>query len=1141
MSKLKSLIPPIIIALTVLVIGLANYVPGTILTGGDNLHPEFNLLLNIKRSLFAVWQEYQGPGLLGGMGHASDLLRQLFLLPISLILPTNDIRYFYTILTLFAGSLGAYFFIQYLLPSVNLHITSNQKKAFSLLGALFYVCNLATVQTYYTAFEVFTAHFAALPWVLLTGTKYFMNPSKRNFLLFSLVLLLSTPGAYVPTLFVVEMIALFMIAPFALYKNKKDFNISYLIKRIAKTIGIITIINAFWLLPFIYFTVLKSSVNIHAKINQMATENIFLQNKEFGHISDTILLKGFWFHNVGIDKNQQLSYIMQPWINHMQNNFIPILGMLLFAITLFGLLFSIKKKEKILLGYAILFIFSFTMLTTATAPFSWINEVARYLPIVNQAFRFPFTKFSILTSFTYAIFFSIGVSVLFTTIKKYIHSNLAYTIIPLSIGIIITFAFPIFQGHLFYERERLKMPVEYQQVYSFFNRQDPHTRIANFPQHTFWSWYFYNWGYSGSGFLWYGIEQPILDRAFDVWSTESENYYYEVSYALYSKNKDLFENVLNKYQISWVVIDQHVISPSTPQALFYKDLGTMLDSIPSIKKAQQFGKIAIYQVKLKDDPKNFIFETSDNLSTVNPYPWINNDQAYTQFGNYVTESENPSFYYPFRSFHSNKSQEDIPFQIQEHENDLVLQTTIPPYKEERKIHIPLFQNIENIIPAEVITQQDNQNNTVVSLILKTPTVTINNEKIYGNEIMYPIFTVPAQYNFPFILNINGTKDILITDTRTKLPTSYLMLHQLNSLVLSNNNRSYLEERKITTEELLQPVIKSEPVSKVIQPSTEPVTVKISIPKITNNFLSFKADMTKKPTIGNCNIFRKGDFHAYISPNGLTLSSKNTTTCTSYLLPQILHNYSYVLFAKSQNITGKSLHMWVLNEDTRFTPIDTYLPKTKETLNSSFIIPPYEKFGRSYSIHLENVSIGDDDSTNVISNLSFYPFFYNFSKLLIVTPSDVQFPPKKPANNTLEVSHPNESLYIIHQQNQRSYPSTVVLSQSYDKGWKAYQFKKDKLNILNLIFPFFFSEELQHKQINGWENGWRLLPSDTSTAVVIIYLPQYLEYLGFLILIGFASFLIMSQVRIPQLKLPKRKSYHPIEKEPDEEHILLQRD
>src|SRR3989338_9096191 len=141
MQLVKRLLPVTLIGFVVVLIAVLNYKPGTILTGWDNLHPEYNFAANIKRSLFAVWQEYQGLGLLGGMGHASDLLRQLFLSIVSFVLPTSFLRYFWTILALLIGSLGTYFLTAHIVKNGH----SNWKLT-SLLSALFYVLNLSTVQ-----------------------------------------------------------------------------------------------------------------------------------------------------------------------------------------------------------------------------------------------------------------------------------------------------------------------------------------------------------------------------------------------------------------------------------------------------------------------------------------------------------------------------------------------------------------------------------------------------------------------------------------------------------------------------------------------------------------------------------------------------------------------------------------------------------------------------------------------------------------------------------------------------------------------------------------------------------------------------------------------------------------------------------
>src|SRR5690554_3243624 len=101
--------PLAVLSLLVVVLAAVNFSPGSWLSGWDNLHPEFNFGLNIGRSLSSVWQEYQGLGLLGGMSHAADLPRQLFLFVISIVIPPQLHRYLWVWLSWWCGAVGAYF------------------------------------------------------------------------------------------------------------------------------------------------------------------------------------------------------------------------------------------------------------------------------------------------------------------------------------------------------------------------------------------------------------------------------------------------------------------------------------------------------------------------------------------------------------------------------------------------------------------------------------------------------------------------------------------------------------------------------------------------------------------------------------------------------------------------------------------------------------------------------------------------------------------------------------------------------------------------------------------------------------------------------------------------------------------------
>ena len=60
--------------------------------------PELNPLLNLQRSITAVWQEYRGLGLLDGQSHAANLIDAFFIFCISFVLPKTIIRFFVILL-----------------------------------------------------------------------------------------------------------------------------------------------------------------------------------------------------------------------------------------------------------------------------------------------------------------------------------------------------------------------------------------------------------------------------------------------------------------------------------------------------------------------------------------------------------------------------------------------------------------------------------------------------------------------------------------------------------------------------------------------------------------------------------------------------------------------------------------------------------------------------------------------------------------------------------------------------------------------------------------------------------------------------------------------------------------------------------
>ncbi len=1121
---MRQKLPAIILFLISLVVVFTNYRSGTWLTGWDNLHPELNFPLNIQRSVFSVWQEYQGLGLLGGMGHASDILRQGFLFVLSFIFDARFLRYICTFLMLIIGPLGVYKLSGLFLGKKEDH--KNDWAAF--LAGLFYLLNLATVQVFYVPFEAFITHYGFLPWLFYIAVLYFRNGGKKYMMLLFLVNLLSLTQGYVPTIFAVYLISLFIFFVFNFIHDKK---FSFM-KRIWNIFLIVLIANAFWLMPFLYFTLTSANIVGAAHENFMATEDIYLRNKEFGTIADVSILKGFWFKFVDMDLNRNFNYMALPWRDYLSSPFILGIGYLLFTVVLLGVYHQIKKRNNFSLGLIILFLFSIAMLAIDTPPFNYLSIFLRdFIPLFNQVFRVPFTKFAILAAFIYSILFGFGVSVIISWIQNYTKKAHVYISIIISL-LIIVFTFPIFRGYLLYDFVKLKIPQEYFDTISFFNQQDHDTRVANFPQFTYWGWNQFLWGDRGSGFIWYGIPQPILDRAFDGYSGYDENYYWEISQAIYSNNSKLLAGLLQKYQIKWLIVDGNLISFVSQKAIYTDKLEQMITNLSEVNLIKTFGKIKIYEVSLNTASKNFVFLAED-LPVVGPvYKWGNYDKAYEEYGNYISLPGGTGFF--------EKSD------VHQEKNDQKQSVRYPDFN----IYIsPINHNesLSNIIGS--VYAQDNTHDTVSSTIRGVHAAT---SEVSSPDIYYPfrsLFTGRQQSELEF--NVEDKSDYF--SFKTKIPKELinykLVIPNLYEDEVTELDESDLSKKTVKApqvyldRELISvPSTSEEPELRRLSLSPSEVSLllpyiregnlEIRVPKI-NGYYSFNQQSAiSNQQLKSCDQFNNGIYtHDKITEGSnelLRLTSIGSSNCLDFDLPNLSQDLGYLVTVENRNIEGKSLLFSVINKNSQRADIETYLPKRSSTPSTSeesglslrsslppsevsksyFIIPPMEQYGLGYTLHLDNISIGRVKTVNDLGKITVNPIPYRFLTGLKVIKGTDQLPITN-YQLPINVEHPNPSLYKISIDNQQlaiNNNQTLVLSQSFDSGWKAYSNNKQQSTIINYLFPFWSGKEIKdHVLVNNWENGWMLnyeamkQCNNEQCNIIIVYLPQYLEYIGFILL------------------------------------------
>lgn len=988
---------PLLIFLLTVIIFSANYKPDTYLIGWDNLQTELNPLLALKRAVFSVWQEYQSFGLVASMAHAADIPHAFFIFILSFVLPQSLIRYFFHHLMLFIGGWGMFSLTRKLLGS-------KEKEIFGFAAALFYMLNFGTVQVFFLPFEAFSIFFGFLPWELLAFLIILeKKPKKKDYLFLFLINLVAMTQSYVQTIFIVYLIILGLITVGYSIETK---NIKIAARALIAGIIIFTV-NSVWILPQVYFLANRGQHIVEeAKINQLATEGVLYLNKEKATLAHFINMEGLYYDLFGMNK-QPLFF---AWHTHFNNPLVKLIPLFFLVISLVG----IFRKRTYRLSFIICLIVFLFVLLNATPPFSYISDFCRKNNFINQIFRSPFTKFIIPYALVLSFFFASGLNMiadLIISFKKRISDDrntlqiIAKATVLITVVLIIIYSLPSFQGHFFSAEMKIKIPKDYPHLFNYLKKQDKNKRIALLPEYTFWPWFFHRWGYNGSGFLWYGIEQPIISRTFDVWSSKSEGYFWEMKQTIESEDVVLFEKILTKYDVSYLIMDRSILPVATIlKAIQYDRVDTMLKQSQRINLVKKWGKIELYAIKKTRPIQNYI-AYADNLPHAGPtVQFTNKDTVYDRMGDYNTS---PPFdiVYPFL--------------------DLMNQTRLT-------------------------------------------------EKKWTLDETDKSFTLTAK------LPVN-TDDYIIN-------TSY---QQSKTSIFNADGLLFAKDRYVMT-------IKNN-------------TMIITIPKI--KAIEF---ISKNTTVENCSLTPwRGKNNTLLNEdkNSITITSTGgSLACFGYYAPFLEQKYGYLAKIENKNSEGKRLFLYILD----MTKKQTYIEDIVKNDSEYFLLGQKYQFGSGYSIVFHNYSYANIPSTNQLIQLTIYLFPYNEIKNIFLTKKNTVIT-RSHFNNEFSSSKLNYFTYnaVIKQPIDNT---MLILNQAYEKNWKAYIVKSSKspapLEKVKSLFvaslPFLFGKELnKHVLVNNWANGWKL--ESQKYTIIIIFLPQYLEFLGFgLVILSFIFIIKMKQ-------------------------------
>jgi len=785
MAKLKPWISPIIILITSIIIAYLNYLPGTSILGWDNLFPEWDFRLNLMRTFNATWQEYQGLGLVGGMGHAAELPKQLYLWLAHFVLPTSSLRYLYVFTCLFLGALGMYFLMRKLVWRYD---QSLEGEAGSLAAALFYLLCLHTVQNFYLPIEMFVTHFAALPWLILFLGLYIKGGQPRYLIYFGLVSFLFSTQALTPTIFVVLCLALALFFMSYLLVTRSKIAL----RKVALAVAVLLVTNAYWALPFGYFVVAHSGDVLKSKSSQVVSDDFIRQNTEYGTFADFALERGFQLSYADWSgEESSWQYMFKPWRDHLYQPQIEIIGYLIFGVATAGLIFGIWKKQPLIWPMTLWFGVSFFALMSSNPPFGFIfNFIRDHSRYLAEVFRTPYTKFSTLSSFTLAYLFGVGGFLLtrfFKTIFKPLWFAAFFNTLLLSF-LLVAYAWPTFQGQLIYDHLKLPLPEAYSDLMSYLNTQDPTLRILYLPIRDFAGWRYYDFGYRGSGFLWYGVRQPIIDRAFDIWSPTDETAFTEIADSVYTGDPARFQRLLNNYNISYLLLDGNVTEPTgLTEALLTPKISSLLTTTGGVSLEKTFGKLALYRFQPLVSSDQFV-STPPNISLVGPAtPYLTrdvvNESSSTATITFTSKNSGAARYFPFRNLERNSE-----VSLSETADSLIFESTLPTSSENRVLNLPIFgvTDINDVISARLVMSKTASASGSLNLAAYylIPQVYVDSERVSKNpQVPFASASLlaPATNHFWLVINKQYQTPIEVDFTKGSVADLGLVsLHELSS-------------------------------------------------------------------------------------------------------------------------------------------------------------------------------------------------------------------------------------------------------------------------------------------------------------------------------------------------------------------------
>lgn len=1131
-NKIISFLPILLVVVLAVIVVVSTYRPGTILSGWDTLHPEFNLELYTSRVFWGAWQDHQGLGAAAAQAHLAELPRIPVLWLLRGLFGVNTVRYIFILSMYVFGGISAYWYIKYVWFEDKLEKEKDQKGFWgreqssiaAALGALFYLFNLGTLQHFQLPLEMFAVHFATFGLVLGSIHLFLKKGTKKLAIFVFLAQILSMPSAHTATLFYVYTS---LILGYGLVLSLLNLNKSkaYL-KRLQIVILLIIAANSFWIVPNLTYALNNSGEMAQAKINRNFSDEAFWKNQAFGDLRNLVISKNFLFNWKQYDnQNQQFVEIFQDWDQHLKSVefFWPVILGLVFVS---GIVLSFRSRKKHKLPLLLIFAVSFVFLNNLNFPSSILYKIIiSTSSTLEEALRFPFTKFSIVFVFAGSVLLAEVLMFLLKKVSKLdskipVFEKLGLisflTIVVISLGIIYPMK-PLLEGKLVSEKVKVEIPEEYFDLFAWFSKKPANQRIAMMPIFDFWPWTYYDWtdqgslnGYQGGGFLWFGLKQPLLNREFDRWAPQNENFYHEISNAIYQNDPDQFAQVLRKYDVSWLLYDQNIIDPQETKNVyepssgaFHSGNGTdiktyqqnfdnLVSSLENISQEKTFGNLVVYQVKNREDIQTTIDQISSSQDKVLE------DVVYLQMGDYVSNS-NYDLDWPFSQLKS----EIPPGIFQTPEGNWQIDSQVSSNVD--KIYLPDWGETNSYLPIKISGILSGANLTLKIESLLPSLLISDNKTPLSNFASTNSIQIDQEVDFEsdyYQTKIGEETSVLEPGVSGEQPLGVVFIKPGENLEITLE-ASY-DRRSQTV------IIPASSLSELM-PQKADVLLEESI-----EAFSIEYDQNLAKTLSRNILPTQSYFEQNCSEHGeasftddkdsrLFSAKGGGVVCQGFLINNLPYNNGYLLELETKNLTGPSFNI----QASKVGDSEPFFQESleKNATNSVYgVFPVQDNLNQDYldlSLLIYNKSYGSYEVKTRLNDINILPIPTSY--LINITSSKNQSSIGENKTEVIAELEPKTTDWYSFENYQHE-SGIIVLKQSYDKGWVA----------ISLSNPW---KPLTHLKYNTWANAWEI--NQENTEILVFFWPQLTVWLGFVIIFGI--FIWILRYNFPKNKKSRKKT------------------